>query len=87
MSLYLLICILFILFIDKANKKYMRDYDKNKELSYIQYSDVNSLYGWAVCQKLPVKNFERIKYISQFNADFMKNYNEESDGGYFHEVD
>ena len=28
-----------------ANKKYMKDYDKNKEWSYIQYWDVNSLYG------------------------------------------
>ena len=25
----------------------MKDYDKNKELSYIQYWDVNNLYGSA----------------------------------------
>ena len=29
----------------KANRKYMKDYDKNKELSYIQYWDVNRFYG------------------------------------------
>ena len=29
----------------KANNKYMKDYDKNTELSYIQYRDVNCLYG------------------------------------------
>ena len=38
-------------------------------------------------QKLLVNNFEWIKYTSQFNEDFKKNYNEESDEGYFLEVD
>ena len=71
----------------KANNKYMKDYDKNKELSYLQYWDVNNLYGWAMSQKLPVNNFEWIKDISQLNEDFIKNYNEESDEGYFLEVD
>ena len=44
----------------------MKDYDKSKESSYIQYQDVNNLYGWAMSQKLPVNNFKWIKYISQF---------------------
>ena len=44
-------------------------------------------YGWAMSQKLPVNNFEWIKETSQFNEDFIKNYNEESDEGYFLEVD
>ena len=38
-------------------------------------------------QKLPVNNFEWIEDTSQFNEDFIKNYNEESDEGYFLEVD
>ena len=43
----------------KANNKYMKDHDKNKESSYIQYWDVNNLlYGWAMLQKLLVNNFE-----------------------------
>ena len=71
----------------KANNKYMKDYDKNKESSYLKYWDVNNLYGWAMSQKLPVNNFEWIKDTSQFNEDFIKNYNEESDEGYFLEVD
>ena len=38
-------------------------------------------------QKLPVKKFEWIEDTSQFNENFIKSYDEESDGGYFHEVD
>ena len=45
----------------KANNKHMKDYDKNKESSYIEYWDVNSLYGCAMSQKLPVNNFEWIE--------------------------
>ena len=65
----------------------MKDYDKNKESSDLQYWDVNNLYGWAFLQELPLNKFEWIKNTPQFNEDFIKNYNEESDKGYFLEVD
>ena len=71
----------------KAKNKYMRDYDKSKESSYLKYWDVNNLYGWAMSQKLPVNDFEWIKDTSLFNEFFIKNYNEESDEGHFLEVD
>ena len=45
----------------KANNKYMKDYDENKESPYRQYFDVNNLYGWAMSQKFPVNNFEWIE--------------------------
>ena len=70
----------------KANNKYMKDSDKNEELSHIQYQDVNNLYDWAMSQKLSVNNFEWTKDTSQFNEDLIKNYNEESNEGYFLEV-
>ena len=38
-------------------------------------------------QKFLVNNFEWIKDTSQFNDGFIKNYNKESDEGYFLEVD
>ena len=38
-------------------------------------------------QKVPVNKFERIKDISKFNEDFIKNCNEESNERYFLEVD
>ena len=67
----------------KANNKYMKDYDNNKESSYLKYWDVNNLCSWIMLQKLPVNNFEWIKDTSKSDKDFMKNSNEESDEGYF----
>ena len=37
----------------KANNKYMKKYNKDKEESFIQYLDATNLYGWAM--SLPVK--------------------------------
>ena len=41
----------------KANNRYMKDYDKNKESPYIQYWDINNLYGWKMPQKASRKQF------------------------------
>ena len=65
----------------KAINKYMTDYDKNKDSSYVKYSDGN-LYGWAMSCKLPVDGFQQIEDAFQINEDFIKSYNEESDEGY-----
>ena len=45
----------------KANNTYMKNRDKKKESSYIQYLDAKNLYGWAMFQKLPVDGFKRKK--------------------------
>ena len=71
----------------KPNKKHMKYYDKNKESWCLKYWDVNGLYGRVKSQKVPVNNCEWIKDTSPFNEDFIKDYNEESDEGYFLEVD
>ena len=60
---------------------------KIKKCQYIQYWDVNNLHGWAMSQKLPANNFEWLKDTTQFNEDFIKNYNEESHEAYFLEDD
>ena len=49
--------------------------------------NVNNLYDWVMLQKFPVNKFEWVEDTFQFNEDFIKNYNEESDEGYFPEVD
>ena len=46
----------------KGNNKYMKDYDENKESSYLKYWDANNLYGWAMYQKLPINKFEWILF-------------------------
>ena len=42
----------------KANNKYMKNYDKSIELSYLMCLDANNLYEWAISQKLPVNGFK-----------------------------
>ena len=49
----------------KVNHKYMIKIKK----SHIKCWDVNSLYGWAMLQTLPLDGFERVR-ISQFNKNF-----------------
>ena len=71
----------------KASNKYMKNYNKDKEESFIQYLDANNLYGWAMSQTLPVSSFKWKKNMSKFTKEFMKNYDEDSDKGYILEID
>ena len=55
----------------KANNKYMKNYNKNNESSYLMYLDANKMQT----------------FLSRFNEDFIKSDNENSDVRYFLEVD
>ena len=71
----------------KANNKYLKNYDKNIESSYIEYLDANTLYGCAICKKLPVRDFKWLDNLSMFTEEFIKNYDENGDKGYILKVD
>ena len=70
----------------KVNNKDMKSYDKKIESSYLMYLEANNLYGWAISQKPPANGFEWVKKLSKFDERFIKNYDENSDKGYFLEV-
>ena len=52
----------------KANSKQIKDYGKNKELSYFKYRDVNNLCRCPTSQN-------QVKNISKFDESFIKSYN------------
>ena len=61
----------------------MKDNDKNKESSYLEYWDINNLHGWAMSRKLPGDGFKWVEETSQFNENFIKTYNEDTDRTFF----
>ena len=70
----------------KANNKYIKDYNKDEEESFLQYNDANNLYGFAVSEPLPVDGFKWMKNLSKIDEDFIKNYDENRDKGHILEV-
>ena len=61
--------------------KYMKNYDKNIESSYLMYLDANNLYGWAMSQRLLVNGVEWMEQLFEFDERFIKNYDENNDKG------
>ena len=68
----------------KANNRY--DYDEKKESSFLIYTDYKNLYGKAMSKKWSVDGFEWVEDISGIDENFIKNYDEDSNVGYFIEV-
>ena len=65
----------------------MKDYDRKKKPSYIQYLDANNLYGKAMTEKLPVRGFRWMDDISKIDEDFLKDCDKNNDKGYILDVD
>ena len=59
----------------------MKNYKKIKELFFIQQLVGRNLYEWAMSQKLPVVGFKWKKKTFEFNENFIKDYDENSEKG------
>ena len=70
----------------EANNKYMKNYKKNKPSSYLMYLDANNLYGWAMCKKWPIAEFEWI-HPEDYTEDTIKIYDDNNEYGAILEVD
>ena len=53
----------------KSKNKYLKSYDLKEELKHIIYSDVNNLYGYAICKLFPKSGF---KWIDPKESDLIK---------------
>ena len=67
----------------KANNKYAINYDPKKPSTFTSYLDMNNLYGWAMSEYLPYKEFKWLKHIDGFN---VMSINEKCLIGYFLEA-
>ncbi|XP_076300587.1 uncharacterized protein LOC143218904 [Lasioglossum baleicum] len=67
-----------------ANNKYLSTHDSSKPSTYLMYFDVNNLYGWAMSQPLPHRDFRWVEDIDNFNVESIPI---DSPVGYILEVD
>ena len=74
-------------FIDtqKPVGKYMDE--PEGESSFLQYLDANSLYVWAMIQKLPIGGFEWVGDVSKFTSEKIGRLAKHGSKGYLLEVD
>ena len=47
----------------KANNKYIKDYNRNKESSYLIYWGINNLFALKMTQNLPVNGFKWVEIL------------------------
>ena len=70
----------------KANNEYCPDYDKNKSKVYINYLDMNNLYGKAMREYLPYGGFKWVK-VNNETINRVLNKSDNSLHGHFLEGD
>ena len=70
----------------KANNEYCPNYDKNKPKVYINYLNMNNLYGDLMSEYLPYGGFKWVK-VNNETVSRILNKSSNSLHGYFLEVD
>ena len=55
----------------KANNKYTNDYDLKKSSTFINYLDMNNLYGWAMSEYLTYGRFNWLKNVDGFDLNLI----------------
>ena len=70
----------------EANNPYLDDYDPSKPVNYLMYLDANNLYGWAMSQKLPEKEFDWLTE-QQLQTFDVTQIPDDAETGYILEVD
>ena len=71
-----------------ANNPYMGyEYDRSKPSEYLQYSDANNLYGWAMSQPLPTGEFKWVDIREDLKPKEVIDLMVRTDRGYWLEVD
>ena len=68
-----------------ANNKYMKSYEEKKEESYIVYLDANNLYGGAMCEHMPVRDFKWNK--DEWTKEKILALGDKDETGYLFSVD
>ena len=71
----------------EANNKYMDSYDQTNPSKYIQYLDANNLYGWAMSEKMPYKDFKWVDVENTPVENVLTKVLLDEDLGYILEVD
>ena len=67
--------------------KYMKNYDKKIESSYLTYLDADTFAWMGNVSKITCKWVYVVYFFLKFTEDFTKNYDGNSDVGYFLEED
>nr|XP_013189482.1 unnamed protein product [Amyelois transitella] len=70
----------------KANNSFLPDYKPLEPTSYITYIDCNNLYGFSMCQYLPLSNFRFLNQNEINTLDIIQVEND-ADYGFILEVD